>query len=176
MDYWKADTDKVNTQLGHYMFNISQNEEQLSKITPHDCQLILWLQSWKMQLLKFKLINFICEYDYKNKTFLEKSVSLSFKEHNIFSHLSNWPFLVTCHGFRAVQLLMRPRYIRLIHSYVNGERIHLRTTDTNRLIVHPQGYMLTWRAMVVVMLAEKNSWLVHHSSVAILPAESSGSK
>lgn len=62
-----------------------------------------------------------------------------------------------CHGFYAVQLVMHPSNIRLIGCYVNEVRVCLRTAATKRLIVHHQGYMRAWRAMVMMMLAGKNS-------------------
>jgi hypothetical protein len=56
----------------------------------------------------------------------------------------------------------------------NGVRQCLRTRATNRPTVHPLGDMWAWRAMVVVvMLAGDKSWLVHQSSLAVLPAETS---
>jgi hypothetical protein len=51
----------------------------------------------------------------------------------------------------------------------------LRTTATNGPIVHPPGDMWAWRAMVMMMPAGDNYWLVHQSSLAVLPAEKSGS-
>jgi hypothetical protein len=41
---------------------------------------------------------------------------------------------------------------------------------------HPPGDMWVWRAMVMttIMLAGENSWLIHNSSLAVLPAEKSG--
>jgi hypothetical protein len=46
-------------------------------------------------------------------------------------------------------------------------------------IVHPPGDMWAWRGMVMMMMmtmmpAGDNSWLVHQSSLAVLPAEISG--
>jgi hypothetical protein len=57
-----------------------------------------------------------------------------------------------------------------------GVRPCLRTAATIEPIVHPQGGTWTWRAMVVMMmLAGRNSWLVHQNSLAVLlPAEISG--
>jgi hypothetical protein len=57
-----------------------------------------------------------------------------------------------------------------------GVRLCLRTTATNGPIVHPPGDMWVWRAMVMtmMMLAGENSWLIHKSSLAVLPAEKSG--
>jgi hypothetical protein len=48
------------------------------------------------------------------------------------------------------------------------------TAATNGPIVHPPGDMWAWRAMVMMMPAGDNSWLVHQSSLAVLPAETSG--
>jgi hypothetical protein len=55
-------------------------------------------------------------------------------------------------------------------------RLCLRTGATNGPIVHPPGDMWAWRAMVMtmMMLAGDNSSLVHQSSLAVLPAETSG--
>jgi hypothetical protein len=51
-------------------------------------------------------------------------------------------------------------------------RLCLRTAATNGPVVHPPGDMRAWRAMVM-MPAEDNIWLVHQSSLAILPAQTS---
>jgi hypothetical protein len=51
-------------------------------------------------------------------------------------------------------------------------RLCLTTAATNRP-VHPPGGMWAWRAMVM-MPAGDNSWLIHQSSLAVLPAETSG--
>jgi hypothetical protein len=61
--------------------------------------------------------------------------------------------------------------VALIDYY--GVRLCLRTAVTNGPIVHPPGDMLAWRAMVIVIPAGNNSWLVHQSSLAVLPAETS---
>jgi hypothetical protein len=55
----------------------------------------------------------------------------------------------------------------------DGVRLCLRTAATNGPTVHPPGDNWAWRAMVM-MPAGDNSWLVHQSSVAVLPAETSG--
>jgi hypothetical protein len=47
------------------------------------------------------------------------------------------------------------------------------TADTNGPIAHPPGDTWAWRAMVMMMPAGDNSWLVH-SSLEVLPAEASG--
>jgi hypothetical protein len=41
-------------------------------------------------------------------------------------------------------------------------------------IVYPLGDMWAWRPMVMMMPTGDNSWLVHQSSLAVLPAETSG--
>jgi hypothetical protein len=56
----------------------------------------------------------------------------------------------------------------------DGVRLCLRTAATNGPIVHPPGDMWAWRAMVMMMPAGDNSWVVHQSSLAVLPAETSG--
>jgi hypothetical protein len=56
-----------------------------------------------------------------------------------------------------------------------GLDLFLRTVATNGPIVHLPGDMWVWRAMVVMMPAEENSDLSTRA-LAILPAESSGSK
>jgi hypothetical protein len=56
----------------------------------------------------------------------------------------------------------------------NGVRICLRTVATNGPIVHPPGDIWTWWAMVMTTSAGYNPWLVHQSSLAVLPAETSG--
>jgi hypothetical protein len=48
-------------------------------------------------------------------------------------------------------------------------RLCLRTVAT----VNPSGDMRAWRAMVVIPAGD-NSWLIHQSSLAVLPAEISG--
>jgi hypothetical protein len=53
----------------------------------------------------------------------------------------------------------------------DGVRLCLTTAATNGPTVHPPGDMWAWRAMV--MPAADNSWLVHQSSLAFLPAETS---
>jgi hypothetical protein len=58
----------------------------------------------------------------------------------------------------------------IIIDYVEGVR-RLRTTATNGPIVHTPGEMWAWRAKAMMMPAGENSWLVHQSSLAILPAE-----
>jgi hypothetical protein len=63
----------------------------------------------------------------------------------------------------------------LITDYVDGVR-HLRTAATNGLIVHPPGDMWAWRAIVMMIPAGENSWLIHQSYLAVLPAETCGSK
>jgi hypothetical protein len=53
-------------------------------------------------------------------------------------------------------------------------RICLRTAVTNGSIVHPTGDMRAWRSMVIMMLAGNNFWLVHQSSLTVLPTDTSG--
>jgi hypothetical protein len=53
-------------------------------------------------------------------------------------------------------------------------RLRLRTAATSGPIVHPPGDMLSWSAMVMMTPAGDNSWLVHQSSLAVLPADTSG--
>jgi hypothetical protein len=59
----------------------------------------------------------------------------------------------------------------------DGLRLCLSTAATNGPIVHPPGDMLAWSAVVVVVVmmvmvpAGDNSWLVHQSSLAVLPAD-----
>jgi hypothetical protein len=57
----------------------------------------------------------------------------------------------------------------------DGVRLCLGTTATNGPIVHHLGdtSMWGWKTMVM-MPAGVNSWLVHQSSLAVLPAETSG--
>jgi hypothetical protein len=56
----------------------------------------------------------------------------------------------------------------------DGVRLCLVTAATNRPIVHPPGDMWAWRAMVMMLPPGDNSWLVHQSSLTVLPAETSG--
>jgi hypothetical protein len=55
-------------------------------------------------------------------------------------------------------------------------RLCLRTAATNGPIVHPPGDMWAWRTTVMMMMmsAGDNSWLVHQSSLSVLPAETCG--
>jgi hypothetical protein len=51
----------------------------------------------------------------------------------------------------------------------------LRTSATNRLIVHPPGDIWAWITMVIMMMPPgDNSWFVYQSSLVVLPAERSG--
>jgi hypothetical protein len=56
----------------------------------------------------------------------------------------------------------------------DGVRICLRTADTNGPIFHPPGDMWAWRAMVMIIPAGDNFWLVRQSSLTVLPVETSG--
>jgi hypothetical protein len=56
----------------------------------------------------------------------------------------------------------------------DGVRLCVRTAATNEPLAHPRGDMWTWRTVVMMMPAGDNSWLVHQSSLAVLPAETSG--
>jgi hypothetical protein len=56
----------------------------------------------------------------------------------------------------------------------DGVRLCLRTAAANGPIVHLLCDMWAWNAMVVMMPAGDNSWLVHQSSLAVPPAETSG--
>jgi hypothetical protein len=59
-------------------------------------------------------------------------------------------------------------------THYNGVRLCLRTAATNGPIVHPPGDMRALIAMEVIMPAGENYWLVHQSSLAVLPADTSG--
>jgi hypothetical protein len=50
----------------------------------------------------------------------------------------------------------------------------LRTMATNGPIVHPLSNMSAWTAMVMKLQTGENSLLVHQISLAVLPAETSG--
>jgi hypothetical protein len=56
----------------------------------------------------------------------------------------------------------------------DGVRQCLWTAATSAPTVHPPGDIWAWRAKVVMKQAGHNSWLVHQSSLAVLPAETSG--
>jgi hypothetical protein len=56
----------------------------------------------------------------------------------------------------------------------DGLRLCLRTAATNGPIVQLPAYMWAWRTMVMMMLVLNTSWLVHQSSLAVLPAKTSG--
>jgi hypothetical protein len=65
------------------------------------------------------------------------------------------------------------RFHRLIDY--DGARLRLRTVATIGLIIYPPGDMWAWRAMVMVMMpVGDNSRLVHQTSLAALPADTSG--
>jgi hypothetical protein len=49
----------------------------------------------------------------------------------------------------------------------------LRPAATSGPIVYPPGDVWAWRAMVAMMPTVGNSWLVHQSSLAVLPSETS---
>jgi hypothetical protein len=68
---------------------------------------------------------------------------------------------------------MRTGYIdiRIWLTDHEGVTLCLRTEATNGPIVHPPGDMWTWRAVVLMMPAGNNFWLVHQTSLAVLPAE-----
>jgi hypothetical protein len=50
----------------------------------------------------------------------------------------------------------------------------LETAATSGHIVHPLADMWAWIALVVMIPAGDNTWLVHQISLAVLPAETSG--
>jgi hypothetical protein len=91
------------------------------------------------------------------------SVTLYCKEHSTF-HFS---------VFYKIKVLLRPQTYGMSYwlTDYDGVRLCLRTAATNRPIVHPLGDMWAWRAMVMMMLAGDKSWVIHHSSLAVLPAE-----
>jgi hypothetical protein len=55
--------------------------------------------------------------------------------------------------------------------YYNGVRLCLRTSATNGPFVRPLGDMWACRAIVMIIPVGDNSWLVHQSSLAVLPAD-----
>jgi hypothetical protein len=59
-----------------------------------------------------------------------------------------------------------------------GVRLRFWTMVTNGPIVHlpGDGYMSMENHNEMMMLAGENLWLIHQSSLAVLPAESFGSK
>jgi hypothetical protein len=62
-------------------------------------------------------------------------------------------------------------------DHVDGVRLRLWTAATNGPIVHPPGDIWAWENHGEMMMpAGENSWLVHQSPLAILPAESPESK
>jgi hypothetical protein len=79
-------------------------------------------------------------------------------------------------------IFRNPSYALKIHYPNNwfiyhdgGETICLRTAASKGPIVYPPGDMWACRAIVMMMMpAGYNSWLVHQSSLAVLPAETSG--
>jgi hypothetical protein len=84
--------------------------------------------------------------------------------------------LLKCTGRYTLLYILDPSPIRTKTSlrWVNflmlvdhaDEVRRLRTATTNGPIVHPPGDMWAWRAVVVIIPAGKNSWLVHQSSLA----------
>jgi hypothetical protein len=57
-----------------------------------------------------------------------------------------------------------------------GVRLRLWTTASNGPIVHHPDDNMSMENLGEMMPAGENPWLVHQSSLEILPAESSGSK
>jgi hypothetical protein len=94
----------------------------------------------------------------------------SYRWRSIFSavvllqSLSNWP--LKPNGNYMYQLLY--------WLITMGLRLCVRTVATNGPIVHLPGDRWAWSAMVMMMRAGNYSWLVHQSSLAVLPAETSG--
>jgi hypothetical protein len=62
-----------------------------------------------------------------------------------------------------------------IDDHVNGVRLCLWTAAANRPNVHFPGDIWAWWTGGM-MLTEENSWFIYQSSLATVPAESSGSK
>jgi hypothetical protein len=60
-------------------------------------------------------------------------------------------------------------------NHIDGVRLHLQITATNGPVVHPPGDMSMDNHGGMTSTGE-NSWVVHQSSLAILPVESSSSK
>jgi hypothetical protein len=58
----------------------------------------------------------------------------------------------------------------------DGVGLCLKTAATNGPIFHPRGDTWARRAVVIMMMmpAGDDSWLIHQSSLAVLPAETSG--
>jgi hypothetical protein len=82
-----------------------------------------------------------------------------------------WPKRITDH----LQLVLTTGLLSVDWPIdYDGVRLCLIIAPTNGPIVHPPADMWTWRTMVVMMSAADNSWLVHQSSLAVLPAETSG--
>jgi hypothetical protein len=81
--------------------------------------------------------------------------------------------LFKVHHFMCIQF---PKILFqwLIDYDYDSIRLCLRTAATSRPVVHPLGDRWAWRAMVMMILAVDNSLLVHQSSLAVLPAETSG--
>jgi hypothetical protein len=82
----------------------------------------------------------------------------------------NATYMVSGDIFEAHSLIIRPPSIDWL---IMMGWLCLRTAATNGPIVHPPGDMWTWRGMVMVIPAGNNSWLVHQSSLTLLPAEAS---
>jgi hypothetical protein len=89
-----------------------------------------------------------------------------------FRCASNGRTIVYCEVKGIQKKRSRPSICRLIDY--DGVRLCLRTAATNGPIVHPPGNVWAWRAIVMMMLAGDISWLVNQSSLAVLPAETSG--
>jgi hypothetical protein len=56
-----------------------------------------------------------------------------------------------------------------------GEVRYISTVATNGPIFHPPGDRWAWRAMEI-MVPTRENWLVHQSSLAVIPAETSGAR
>jgi hypothetical protein len=97
------------------------------------------------------------------------------------AHVSVLPLLwycpqIACWSLRSVNIFSTARGgVDWLTDY-DGVRLCLRTATTNGPTVHSPGDRAR-RATVMMMMmipAGDNSWLVHHSSLAVLPAETSG--
>jgi hypothetical protein len=84
------------------------------------------------------------------------------------SHVSLWLILLKKISEWYVNLIT---IVKLIDY--EGLRLCLRTAHTEP-IIHPLGDMWACRAMEMMMPAKDNSWLVHQSSLEVLPAETPG--
>jgi hypothetical protein len=123
-----------------------------------------------LQLSKHWKLQATSSYPYFEITYSKHLKSQSADDNNVVRTLLRRQI-----AFAALSGYYFDSLIDWLIDHVDGVRLCLRTVAPNGPIDHPSGDIWTWRAMVIMMMpAGDNSWLVHQSSLAALPAETSG--